>query len=183
MECQECHQRPATVHLKQVTNGKKTEFHVCEQCAKEKGYMSYSEESFTLNDLLTGLFNYDHPSSLGSHQAQTKKEQQNQMKCPKCGLTYEQFAHIGKFGCAKCYDTFNERLNPIFKRVHSGNTMHDGKIPERAGGKLHLQKQIEQQKQQLHQLIEQEEFEKAATVRDEIRALERQLNGDGGGDA
>ncbi|MBM7555119.1 UvrB/UvrC motif-containing protein [Thalassobacillus pellis] len=180
MECQECHQRPATVHLTKVINGDKTEVHVCEQCAKEKGY---AENTFSLNDLLSGLFNFDQPSSFGGEKAQSSAtEAPKQLQCPKCGLTYQEFTRIGKFGCTQCYQTFDERLNPIFRRVHSGNTTHDGKIPKRVGGNLHLQRQISEKKQELHQLIEKEEFEKAADVRDHIRELEKQLQQEGGDD-
>ncbi|MBH0231742.1 UvrB/UvrC motif-containing protein [Halobacillus yeomjeoni] len=174
MECQECHQRQATVHLTQVINGQKTEIHVCEHCAKDKGYMSYGEENFTLNDLLSGLFHSEGPSPYNK-KAQPY-QQHNQLKCPTCGLTYQEFARIGKFGCATCYKTFDERLNPIFRRVHSGNTRHDGKIPKREGGNLHLKREIDEHKSKLRQLIEQEEFEQAAKVRDRIKNLEQQLH-------
>ncbi|MCA0972687.1 UvrB/UvrC motif-containing protein [Halobacillus litoralis] len=180
MECQECKKRPATVHLTQVVNGQKTEVHVCEQCAKEKGYMSYGEENFTLNDLLSGLF-HSEGSSPFSNQKTQSYQQASQLKCPTCGLTYQEFARIGKFGCASCYQTFDDRINPILRRVHSGNTRHDGKIPKREGGNLHLKREIEDYKSRLKELIEQEEFEHAANIRDKIRTLESQLQqGEGG---
>ncbi|MYL21941.1 hypothetical protein GLW04_18850 [Halobacillus litoralis] len=181
MECQECHQRPATVHLTQVVNGKKTEIHVCEQCAKDNGYMNYGEENFSLNDLLSGLFHSEGPSPFKGQSPQTHPKKET-LKCPSCGLTYNEFARIGKFGCAVCYETFDDRLNPILRRVHSGNTRHDGKIPKREGGNLHLKKEIEEYKTNLRQLIEQEEFEEAAKCRDKIRSLENELHQDEGGE-
>jgi protein arginine kinase activator len=60
--------------------------------------------------------------------------------------------------------------------VHSGNHTHAGKLPERIGGGIQLQRQIETLKEELKGLIEQEEFEKAAELRDEIRLLEKQMN-------
>ncbi|UOQ91383.1 UvrB/UvrC motif-containing protein [Halobacillus shinanisalinarum] len=174
MECQRCHNRAATVHLTQLMNGEKTEVHVCEQCAKEKGYMHDHEENFTLNDLLTGLFNFEPKQSPNGQQTGTQQPKE-QLKCPKCGLTFKEFARAGKFGCAECYKTFDERLNPILRRVHSGNTHHDGKIPRREGGNLHLRRQKDQYKSELQRLIEQEEFEEAAKLRDEIRSLDDQL--------
>lgn len=180
MECQECHQRPATVHLTQVINGQKSETHMCEKCAKENGYVNYGEENFTFNDLLSGLFHSDGLSPL-KEQNPHSYTPKPKLKCEKCGLTYEEFARIGKFGCAYCYKTFDERLNPILRRVHSGNTRHDGKIPKREGGTLHLKKEIEEYKTNLRQLIEQEEFEEAAKIRDKIRTLEKELHtGEGG---
>lgn len=181
MECQECHQRPATVHLTQVVNGQKTEVHICEHCAKDKGYMSYGEENFTLNDLLSGIF-YPDSNKQSSGKKTQPHEQASQLKCPSCGLTYQEFARIGKFGCASCYQTFDEHLNPIFRRVHSGNTTHNGKIPRREGGNLHLRRELDEYKLNLRRLIEQEEFEQAAKVRDRIRTLESELNQEEGGD-
>ncbi|MCP3033244.1 UvrB/UvrC motif-containing protein [Halobacillus sp. A1] len=180
MDCQRCHKRPATVHLTQVINGEKTEVHVCAYCAKEQGYMSDNQD-FTLNDLLSGLFNYDKSSSYKGKQS--KSHQSNkQLKCPACGLTYQEFAQVGKFGCADCYKTFDDRLNPIFRRVHSGNIKHDGKIPKREGGNLHLKKQMNEYKTQLQNLIEQEEFEEAAKIRDQIRSLDEQIHHGQGGE-
>ncbi|MFG6150744.1 UvrB/UvrC motif-containing protein [Halobacillus sp. B23F22_1] len=175
MDCQRCHKRPATVHLTQVINGEKTEVHVCEYCAKEKGYMNESEENFTLNDLLSGLFNYEQPPSFKGQPSKTYQPKKT-LKCPTCGLSYQEFAQIGKFGCADCYKTFDERLNPIFRRVHSGNTKHNGKVPKREGGNLHVKRQMDHYKSELQRLIEQEEFEEAAKIRDQIRSLEQQLH-------
>ncbi|MFC0525681.1 UvrB/UvrC motif-containing protein [Pontibacillus salicampi] len=179
MECQECHQRPATLHFTQVINDHKKEVHVCDTCAYEKGYMSENSDSFSLHNLLSGLFNFDtYPVSDSTNQQ--SYEPPKRLQCGKCGLTYEEFTRIGKFGCAECYKTFGDKLNPIFRRVHSGNTSHDGKVPKRIGGDLHVKRQIEEQRQHLNQLIQQEEFEEAAHVRDHIRTLEREIYSDKG---
>ena len=41
MVCQECNQRPATLHFTKIVNGEKEEFHLCEKCAQEKGDMYF----------------------------------------------------------------------------------------------------------------------------------------------
>ncbi|HOE56509.1 MAG TPA: CtsR family transcriptional regulator, partial [Bacillota bacterium] len=56
MLCDECVKRPATVHITKVENGKKSDIHLCEQCAMEKNLLSIST-SFSVNDLLAGLLN------------------------------------------------------------------------------------------------------------------------------
>ncbi|MDL4841353.1 UvrB/UvrC motif-containing protein [Aquibacillus rhizosphaerae] len=180
MECQECHERPATLHFTKVINGDKTEIHVCEHCAKEKGYVSYEEEAYSLHDLLSGLFNFDSVSL--NEQKKNSFVTDQGLKCEKCGLTYQEFTHLGKFGCAECYHTFSERLNPIFRRVHSGNTRHDGKIPKRIGTDIHQRKELHILKDKLQQLIKAEEFEQAAQIRDQIKSLERSINQTGKGE-
>lgn len=180
MKCQECQQRPATLHFTQVINSNKREIHVCEICAKEKGYMTYPEEGYTLHNLLAGLFNFD-SSQLGTHQ-ETSFQQTKELQCPKCELTFSEFKRSGKFGCAECYQTFSSYLNPIFRRVHSGNTKHSGKIPKRQGGDLHVKKQLEAYQEELQKLIETEAFEKAAVVRDKIKELKQKQKGYAEGD-
>lgn len=175
MECQECHERQATLHFTQVINGNKMEIHVCEVCAKEKGYMTYPEEGYALQNLLSGLFNFD---TVAMENQKGTSNQTKELQCPQCEMTFSEFKRVGKFGCAECYNTFSERLDPIFRRVHSGNTKHHGKIPARKGGDLHTKKQVESYKAELQQLIEDEAFEEAATVRDKIKELEKQMRGD-----
>lgn len=167
MECQECHTRPAALHFTKIVNEDKIEYHLCERCAKEKGHVMSASSSFTIHDLLSGLLNFDQPLSGKQEQKVTV------MKCPTCGLTYSEFTKSGKFGCDDCYYTFDEKLDPVFRRVHSGNTDHKGKIPKRAGEDLNKKKHISTLKEQMQKHIANEEFEKAAEVRDEIRTLEK----------
>ena len=180
MECQECQERKATLHLTKVVNGHKQEIHVCEQCAKEKGYVSDEQEPYSLHDLLSGLFNFE-PSSL-NEQKKSDFVNKHELKCPKCGMTYQEFTQIGKFGCADCYSTFSGRLDPILRRVHSGNAVHTGKIPQRKGSNLHQKRKRQELKVNLQTLIESEEFEQAAEVRDQIKALENELSHHGEGE-
>lgn len=179
MECQECHQNPATVHFTKIINGEKNEMHLCEKCAQEKGEMISGAGGFSMNSLLSGLLNFDLPLTESPN---TQYSQSKQFQCPKCGMTYEQFSKVGRFGCSQCYKTFDSILDPILKRVHSGNTKHAGKIPKRIGGDIHIRKEISQLKQELQQCVVNEEFEKAAEYRDRIKALEKKLNIHGEGD-
>lgn len=169
MVCNECGKRPATVHITRVENGKKSDMHLCEQCAMQKNLLSLST-SFSVNDLLAGL--------LSSGGASLKKaDMVNDIKCSVCGLSYSRFRETGRFGCGNCYKVFGERLNPLFKKVH-GNTSHTGKIPNRAGGKLKVLREVERLKQQLDEAIRNEEYEKAADIRDRIREINKNEKGE-----
>ncbi|RSD21567.1 UvrB/UvrC motif-containing protein [Mesobacillus subterraneus] len=174
MICQECNQRPATLHFTNFSNGEKTEMHLCEKCAQEKGemFMMNNGPAFSINSLLAGLLNMEPAFPQKNEAFQTEQV----LQCPQCSMTFPQFVKVGRFGCATCYDAFREQLAPIVRRLHSGNSVHNGKIPKRIGGGLHLRKQIDDLKQTLKDLISQEEFEKAAETRDHIRELERKLS-------
>lgn len=130
----------------------------------QKNLLSLST-SFSVNDLLAGLLN----SGGASH---VKTDAVNDTKCDVCGLTYGRFKETGRFGCGNCYKVFGERLNPLFKKVH-GNTSHTGKIPNRAGGRIKVLREIERLKQQLNEAIRNEEYEKAAALRDQIREINK----------
>lgn len=172
MQCQECQQRPATLYFQQIVNGEKRKVHVCEVCAQEKGYLGSAYESYSLHDLLTGLFNFD-TSQLSSQPVQ-QTQQTKETQCPKCNMTFAEFKQIGKMGCASCYETFSERMEPILRRVHSGNTKHSGKIPKRIGGSIQKRKLIEEYRNQMKVLVEEEAFEKAAELRDKIKVMEKE---------
>jgi protein arginine kinase activator len=169
MLCQECEKRPSTLHFTKIVNGEKTEFHICEACAREKGEMiPGTPNGFSIHNLLSGLLAFD-PSAAKDLGVKTIP-----LRCEQCGLTYAQFSKLGRFGCSSCYTHFSERLDPLIKRVH-GNTGHVGKVPKRTGGLIQYKREIELLKKELLYSIEHEEFEYAATVRDQIRELEKKL--------
>lgn len=171
MLCPECGSRPATFHFTKVVNGQKAEFHLCEVCAQEKGEnIPVFENGFSFHQLLSGLLNIEITPSQGN----AELEIQPQIRCDSCGLTYNQFGKVGRFGCANCYSTFRERLTPLFRRVH-GNTVHRGKIPERTKGELKLVRELERLKEELSLKVAQENFEDAAVLRDQIRTLSEQI--------
>lgn len=175
MICQECNQRPATLHFTKIMNGEKTEFHLCDKCAQEKGemFMMKGTSGFPIHNLLAGLLNVDQafpqPKQDAFHQEEI-------LQCSHCNMTFPQFVKVGRFGCSHCYQAFKSQLKPILRRLHSGNWNHTGKIPEKVGGNIRLKKELEDKKNKLKELITKEEFESAAIIRDEIRSLERLLN-------
>lgn len=168
MLCHECNEREATLHFTKIVNGKKTEIHLCDHCARDKGEYIPGTNGFSIHQLLSGLLNFEQPvPNSPSRTVQTEQQ------CEKCKMTYDQFARAGRFGCAECYETFSTKLDPMFRRVHSGNTSHIGKIPKRIGSGIKLNRQINQLKEELRQHISKEEFEEAANLRDQIRLLEK----------
>ncbi|MFZ5353621.1 MAG: UvrB/UvrC motif-containing protein [Bacillota bacterium] len=169
MNCEECGKKPATVHITKVENGKKTDMHLCEQCALQKNGIGINT-SFSINDLLAGLLNT-------SGLVPIKVDFTQDIKCSICGLSFSKFRETGHFGCSSCYKTFGERLNPLLKKVH-GNTTHTGKVPNKAGGRIKLLREVEKLKQELEAAVRSEEYEKAAQLRDKIRELSG--NGKGG---
>ncbi|WMJ77269.1 MULTISPECIES: UvrB/UvrC motif-containing protein [unclassified Sedimentibacter] len=159
MLCSECGKNEAKVHVTQIINGKKTESHLCEECAKKNQTLLNS--SFSMENLFSAMLN-------NAFNTTTYLPAKG---CSKCGMTFDEFRTTGKFGCSDCIETFKPRLIPVIKNIQ-GYDRHTGKIPKRAGGNYRIQKDIEKLKNQLKQAIESEEYEKAAELRDKIRQME-----------
>lgn len=173
MYCQRCNKREATVRLTKIVNNEKTEVYLCKECAKESGKFSFTGSNpFAIQNFLQGILNPE----VGSYE-QYKQE----IECKECGLSYREFTKNGLFGCARCYDSFSEKIEPIFKRVH-GNTIHNGKVPKRRGGTLRIRREIEELRDDMQKAVSNENFEKAAEIRDKIKVLEEKVDTGGEGD-
>ncbi|SHK99435.1 UvrB/UvrC motif-containing protein [Desulforamulus aeronauticus] len=169
MLCDRCQKRPAQVHFTQVINNTKKQMSLCSTCAAEMQAESLGGlPQLNLHDFLAGLINHH----FTGNQIQTKSLPQ--VSCEKCGATEAQVAKSGLFGCSECYSQFGQGVQPLLKRIH-GSSQHTGKVPRRTGGKAIIAKEIRILKGQLQEAIRQEEFEKAAGVRDRIKDLEQQL--------
>lgn len=169
MLCERCGQRPATVHLTEITNGQQQDTRLCEVCAGEiqpQGFVFAPQ--LNLHNFLAGLLNHE----LGGGKA--NRSETDGKKCEKCGVAEGQFVKQGLLGCGYCYPNFEERMLPLLRRIH-GNTRHTGKVPERTGGRARLVKEIEIMKNQLKEAVSREEFERAAQFRDHIRQMEKSL--------
>ncbi len=170
MICDICGKKKATVHLTEIVDAQMTEMHICEDCAKGKSMQM--EQQFGIADLLAGL------SDFGK---QVKDVEKKVVQCPSCGLTYDDFKKMGRLGCGECYSAFKQQLEVLLKKIH-GSTRHLGKSPgnikqevvkEKKGQiELDVPETIEILKKQLQESIENEDFEKAALLRDKIRSLE-----------
>lgn len=181
MLCEECQKREATVHYTKVVNDQRTEYHLCEQCARGKGELDFSmgfEPGFSIHNLLAGLLNMSNPG------LQVEKKAATASQCPKCGMSYAQFSQTGRLGCGECYVVFQRQLEPLLRRIQ-GTSTHSGKVPGRQGGTLKLEREIRRLERELENAVEREEFEKAAELRDQLKELRRQrAEGEGGsGDA
>ncbi|MDP2921781.1 MAG: UvrB/UvrC motif-containing protein [Candidatus Omnitrophota bacterium] len=168
MVCNICGKNQATVHLTEIIDEQITELHLCEECAQKKG--AQMESHFGLSDLLAGL------ADLGTQFNSPKtKTETSKLKCPKCGLTYEDFKKVGRLGCGECYNAFREALVPLLKRIH-GSTQHYGKSPKKMAKVVKAKNDLQELKDRLQKAIQKEDFEEAAKLRDKIKEQEKKNN-------
>ncbi len=167
MLCQNCQKHEATTHIKSVVNGEYTQLHLCSKCADKLGYGDvFSGFGLDFADLFGNFFTK--PKSLLT---QTKQE-----RCQKCGMSFEDIVKTGKIGCADCYEKFYDLLLPSIQRIH-GKTQHNGKQAPKAV-KTEIKKEktkeelIAEMKAEMQTAIEEQNFERAAELRDKIKETE-----------
>ena len=171
MICERCNQNPATVHMTDILHGgEKQEVHICEGCAEQEGVAMMPQQN--VNDLIGGLMD----PSVG-REIRDLLEQ----KCPECGITYPEFRTRGRLGCAHDYEIFRKGLEPLLEKIH-GNTHHEGKVPRTVGHDVEMEKSLRKLRLDLDQAVKLEEYERAAEIRDQIRALEAEEGGESHGD-
>jgi len=166
MYCEECKQKLAAVHMTQVYNGNIIQSHLCEECAAKKGGFIFDPgNQFSIPNLLSSIFGTS--CSVGPAATETKT-------CPACGMTFNDIRQTGKLGCSKCYQIFEQELEPTLRRIH-GNSRHIGKIPSRSGETVLIRRQLDVMKTQLQEAVNCEEYERAAEIRDSIKKMESKL--------
>jgi protein arginine kinase activator len=161
MLCEKCKKNTATVHMQQFIGGSKTEMHLCQACSFKMEIPISFENIF--QGFLTSL-----QSVTANRPAKTPSA-----PCARCGMTYEQFKSAGKLGCEACYQAFAKEIEALFKNVQ-GSTRHEGKFPQRMGTELRARREADQLRKQLKEAVDAENYEDAARLRDQIRALEKE---------
>lgn len=170
MLCDRCHTREATVHYTQIVNGRRTEEHLCPECAAQSRVMSGGMDS-----LMHSMFDHSFFQNIWSDPLSEIRN----LTCRSCGTTLETFRKEGELGCPDCYETFRDSLKPFFRKSqegakHLGKTLETGAVRAAEEDPPELQKL----KEQLASLVKEENYEEAAKVRDAIRALNEKDQGD-----
>ena len=159
MLCCICKEKEATVHLTQIVGEKMQKLDLCEDCAKAKGVNDPT--SFAMADLMLGL---------GASQELDPSAGTVEVKCARCGFSQADFKKSGRLGCPECYRTFAEGLSSLLKSMHKG-TRHTGKAPESQRQSRETVDRLKQLQKKLTKAIDDENYETAAALRDEIKTL------------
>lgn len=164
VKCDICQKHEATIHYTEIVHNQMIKMNICEECAKAKGVGIQSP--FSISDLLSGLAELD----------QQVASPANDPVCSCCGLALSGFRKSGRLGCSECYETFKESLTSLLQTIHK-STRHKGKkFRDSSVDKVKketVSTQIKHLKDELHSAVEQEDYERAADLRDQIKELEK----------
>jgi len=168
MLCEACKERTATIHLTEVSNGQRSETHLCQQCARQKGLVISSQVPF--NELLNTLLSTQADKTTGDSEG--KSAPGSDRACPVCGMTLRRFAKEPLLGCPHDYTEFQPELMPLIEKSHNGKSHHYGKVPSRAHEQDRSRIELAKLRRQLEQAVKNEDYETAAKLRDQIQALQ-----------
>jgi protein arginine kinase activator len=164
MFCEICKEQIATIHYTEVLpNSKPKKMALCEACAKQKNLPVATH--FSVADILKGLT-----------QAVQAEEEEGTVKCSRCGLTFARFRKGGRLGCATCYEAFQPKIQSILEEIHR-DKQHVGKVPKCIAQQSGEAAELAKLHQELKEAVDKEKYERAATLRDRIKALKAETEG------
>ena len=170
MLCQECGKHAATAVYAEIVNNEKTVFHLCQECVgKKKGLETLPSISSSIGSLLAKWLRSEH-----------SLVKTVDLKCERCDLSYAEFREHMKLGCSDCYEAFSDGLDGLLQKIQGANR-HKGKHKEGAIGvgmsRVTLppkENAVPDLEKKLKAAVQQEKFEEAAKLRDEIARLSAQ---------
>jgi protein arginine kinase activator len=164
MRCQICNKNEATIHLTEISDGSRSEVHLCEPCASEQGIAVKSQ--MPINELLSNLL------AVQPSDEELFGSAESSRSCPHCGFTLEQFRKEPLVGCPYDYEVFEKTLLPVIEKTHDGKTVHCGKVPAKSSDDTKKKIKLMTLRKQLDDAIGAEDYERAAKLRDKMNKLQ-----------
>ena len=161
--CRVCEQRPATVHYTEIKDGSATVLDLCEECANKQGMTN------PIPSLLSGLLE-------GAKELLSAASTSSDVKCPDCGIKFDEFKARGRLGCPRDYEVFSKELVPLLEKIH-GATKHVGRVPRGQGPDTLREDRLLRLRRDLNKAVKGEDYEAAARLRDDIKSAEESLRG------
>ena len=183
MLCENCGKREANVRYSENINGVKKEMHLCEECSRKLGIAQ--DMDFKIPALDFSNFFGSFLEDFNTPDFMPLLNEVKQLKCDSCGSTFEDIIDTGRYGCPNCYDVFEDRMDPILKKLQGANR-HVGRLGKISNNNLKFQDKeskkeekeekanpVDKLQEDLKNAIKEERYEDAAKIRDEIKKLSK----------
>ena len=180
MLCDNCGKREANVRYSENINGVKKELHLCEECSQKLGITERMD--FRMPSLDFSNFFGSFLEDFSTPEFMPLLNEVKQIKCDSCNSTFDDIINTGRYGCPNCYDVFEDRMDPILKKLQGANR-HTGRLGKISDNKVKYEESKENKKEEKHenkleelqaklkQAIKEERYEDAAKIRDEINKM------------
>lgn len=161
MLCDVCKEKDVVITLTEIFGEGVRQVRLCESCAAERGVQAvFSDPKPQFGNFI---------QSVHQHVAAA---QGDATSCSFCSSTLRDFRQTGRVGCAHCYTAFEHSLRNLLRRVH-GNSRHAGvRYEGPSDEQMLIVGTKEQLRERLERAISTEQFELAATLRDQLKTLE-----------
>jgi len=168
MLCDKCKKNPAKIFLTKIDAGSTNKYNLCEECAAElASEMNPTKFLFNLPQLVAEMFGISIANI-------SENPLEDLLTCSECGYSYKDFKSTGVLGCSRCYESFSDQIEPIIKSMQNSYE-HTGRAIKKDESKITHAMEIAKLKKQLQEHVLLEQYEEAAVVRDQIRALEKKM--------
>jgi protein arginine kinase activator len=171
--CMKCQKKLATHKITQINKGEVTVLSLCQECAAEVSpyQKKWAQAQMDLSQILASILQ---GGKAKAEEAQAEAVGAN-VSCGTCGLPFQHYRKTLFLGCPDCYESFGKLMVAELRKFHGG-TQHRGKVPVRLRRVLEQRRGLDDLRQRMNQAIEREEFETAARLRDQIRALQETMD-------
>lgn len=165
MLCQRCLKNSAAIRYAEVIDGQVTQMHLCKRCLAEV------QEGAGGGFELAGR----NPTISRKQKVRMRRDPLQSLEtCRSCGTDLDEVMYSGRVGCSICYDSFGEQLEGLLEELHT-TAFHRGKVPRIDDNRARVRADLQSKRSLLRSALKVENYEEAATLRDEIRALEEGL--------
>lgn len=164
--------------LTQIVNGQMSELALCEECAKARGLfdpqsLTFAEKFFPeefkkqVDRIVRELTTAD-----AEKQPAAVEDCDVITACPVCHFTLEDYRHTNRLGCPDCYTFLANELGTEQDAEVSADNATPAQQNAAQQPATHTRgKSVKALEAELQRAVEREDYERAAELRDEIKAI------------
>ena len=182
MICEKCKIREARVKITKVINGVTEVHNLCPKCAVDLRLLDTGITPEWSNAIFR-LLSDTQKQNEGRKKAEPYDEKLKLMECPTCHKKYGDFLADGAFGCSDCYEAFSPSIDQMILSMQGADS-HTGKRPLSYRDRIESgadvteemltpEEEAEMLKIRLQEAVYAEDYEQAAVLRDQLKALEK----------
>lgn len=167
MLCERCHLKEAAVRLLDVKWSGSAHAvqatQLCQACARAAGVGLPHGQGFSavIQMLSKGLL----PAATAKVVKTAASTEDENLACPHCGWTLRDLRQTNRFGCARDYEVFGGVVDNLLESLQ-GQSQHCD---------LREESQLDRLVGEMREAVVREDYEGAARLRDQVRAMEAAL--------
>ena len=156
--CEECFCRAANIHLMQITGAAQQSVFLCEECARKHG--------------ISISFDDSPEERIAVEECAPEKEPDDRV-CSVCGMKFAEYAGKGRLGCPSCYSAFESDVTALQRRFDDADDYRGKRYrQEMPHMERNAQDDLVLLQNELESAVRNEQFERAAFLRDAINHLD-----------